>query len=534
MLTERLLGVLPILLHPNPQDLLVIGLGSGVTLGAALASGEVRGADVVEISPEVVEASAFFSRENGGALHAPGVRLVLGDGRSHLLLARHQYDVIVSEPSNPWMAGVAALFTREFFEAARARLKPGGLLCQWTHTYEIGESDLKSIVATFASVFPQGTMWLAGDGDLLLIGTTGADIESRLAGIATRSRLGSIPAALADVTIPSPVAPFVLLSQFAGGPAELASYGKGAAFQTDDRMSLEFTAVRAMYARSADDNATAIRALRAEGHFPHVVAALLDAGDAGSWTARGRTALKAEAYGMATESFRGAVALDSRAIDALRGASEAAAGAHRLAEELKWLEALVAGEPANVPARVELSHVLAATGDSQGAIAAATEARRLDPGNPRPVEELASIFADLNDADRLAPIAADLLARFPNRDDTRYYHAVAVFLRGRAAEAADEARRLLASNPKYAKGQNLLGAACATIEQFECARTAFQASIELAPRDPSPYVNLGVFYLQRGDATAAAGYFAEALALDPASVGARDGLARTRAALATR
>ena len=394
MLTQRLLGLLPVLLHANPQDMLVIGLGSGVTLGSALASGEVRHADVVEISPEVVEASAFFSRENGEALHAPGVRLVIGDGRSHLLLTTHQYDVIVSEPSNPWMAGVAALFTREFFEAARARLKPDGLLCQWAHAYEISASDLESIVGTFASVFPQGTMWLVGDGDLLLIGTTGADIESRLAGIAKRSLIGSIPAALADVAIASSAAPFVLVSQFAGGPAELASYSKGAALQTDDRMSLEFTAVRAMYTRSASDNATTIRALTSDGQLPRTVSSLLDAGDVHSWMTRGRTGLRARAYAMAYESFRHAVALDSRATDALRGASEAAAGAHRLDEVQRWLEALVAEQPANVSARVELSHVLAAAGDATKAIAAATEASRLEPDNPRPVEELASIFAD--------------------------------------------------------------------------------------------------------------------------------------------
>ena len=382
MLTQRLLGLLPVLLHPNPQDLLVIGLGSGVTLGSALASGEVRHADVVEISPEVVEASAFFSRESGGALQAPGVRLVIGDGRSHLLLTTRRYDVIISEPSNPWMAGVAALFTREFFEAARARLKPDGLLCQWAHTYEISASDLKSIVGTFTSVFPQGTMWLVGDGDLLLIGTTGADIESRLAGIADRSRIGSIPAALTDVAIAPSAAPFVLLSQFAGGPAALAAYSRGAALQTDDRMSLEFTAVRAMYARSAGDNATAIRALGAEGRLPRIVSSTLNAADAQSWTARGRTGLKAEAYGMAYESFRRAVALDSRATDALRGASQAAAGSRRLADVQRWLEALVAEEQANVPARVELAHVLAAAGDATNAIAAATEASRLEPEIP--------------------------------------------------------------------------------------------------------------------------------------------------------
>src|SRR6185295_16934991 len=105
MLTQRLLGLLPVLLHRDPRTICIIGLGSGVTLGSALASPHVRQADVVEISPEVVDASALFSRENGGALRDPRVRLVVGDGRAHLMLTTRTYDVIVSEPSNPWMAG---------------------------------------------------------------------------------------------------------------------------------------------------------------------------------------------------------------------------------------------------------------------------------------------------------------------------------------------------------------------------------------------------------------------------------------------
>ncbi len=78
------------------------------------------------------------------------------------------------------MAGVASLFTREFFEAARARLKPDGLLCQWAHTYDISPGDLQSIVRTFGSVFPQGTLWMVGGGDLLLIGARDGDILPRL------------------------------------------------------------------------------------------------------------------------------------------------------------------------------------------------------------------------------------------------------------------------------------------------------------------------------------------------------------------
>ena len=171
-----------------------------------------------------------------------GVRnLIVGDGRSHLLLTRRHYDVIVSEPSNPWMAGVASLFTREFFEAARARLRPGGLLCQWAHTYDISQADLQSIVRTFGSVFPHGSLWLVGEGDLLLIGATDSDIDAKLAAVAEGARKGSTPAMLASLGISETAAPFSLLSLYAGGAHELERYGGDAAIQTDDRMALEYS-----------------------------------------------------------------------------------------------------------------------------------------------------------------------------------------------------------------------------------------------------------------------------------------------------
>ena len=128
MLTQKLLAHLPLLLHPDPHSVYIIGLGSGVTLGSALTH-PIDRATVSEISPEVVAASNAFTAENHGALGDPRARLIVGDGRSHLLLSDQRYDVIISEPSNPWMAGVSALFTREFFAAARERLQPGGILC---------------------------------------------------------------------------------------------------------------------------------------------------------------------------------------------------------------------------------------------------------------------------------------------------------------------------------------------------------------------------------------------------------------------
>ncbi len=533
MLTQRLLGLLPTLLHPAPRDALVIGLGSGVTADAVLASGEVRHLDIVEISPEVAEASAYFTRENHDVLSKPSVRLLIGDGRSHLRLSARQYDVIISEPSNPWMAGVAALFTREFFEAARARLRPQGIFCQWSHTYEIAERDLQSIVRTFASVFPDGTMWLVGEGDLLLIGSVTPGIHERVATIIDRSQLGSVPALLADLGVPPSAAPAVLLSLFAGGTRELSRLGSDATLQTDDRMSLEFTAARAMHA-PPEGQAARLRTIAAGAELPAAAASVVRNARADDWIASGDAALRAEAFAVAHESFRRAAALDSRSARALRGSTEAAAAMQRLAGEIQWLKTLAVAEPGNAAVRVELSHVMAAIGDAEGAIAAALDAARMAPASAEPLEQLASVFADLGDTLRLTSVADDLVSGFPARNEGQYYRAAALMLAGKAEDAERAVRTLLSLDPQHAKGLNLLGVICAGSGNGECARKSFAESMSVNPRDPSVYVNLGHLSLDEGHAAEAAALFGEALALDPMDEAAKRGFADARAAQRTR
>jgi spermidine synthase len=529
MLTQRLLGLLPVLLHGKATDVCVIGLGSGVTSGAVLAPGTVRRADVVEISPEVVEASHLFDRENGSVLSRPEVRLIVGDGRSHLKFTPRRYDVIVSEPSNPWMAGVAALFTREFFEAARSRLKPGGLLCQWAHTYDISNADLRSIVRTFESVFPQGTMWMVGEGDLLLIGGADDAAPPALDGLAERWRLGTVPAALEDVGVGGSGTPFALLSLFAGGPREVRQFAADAQVQTDDRVALEFSAPRGIYGRAANENGAAIRRLLTDPPAA-VKDALANATDA-DWTTRGRMELKAEAYTFAYDAFRQAVALNPRNADALSGLSQAAAVARRTDDELRWLAALAAADPRNAAVRIEQSHLLAATGDFDAAAKAAAAALDAAPESPEAGEQLASVLADAGDVARLTDMADALVRRFPERPTSLYYRASAWFMAGRAAEAAEAARQIVAAHPGDAKALNLLGAACATLGDHTCARSALEASIRANPRDSSAYVNLGTFLMQSGDAAGAEARFAEALSVDPTSAAARSGLSQARTAL---
>ncbi len=266
MLTQKMVAHLPLLLHDNPREVMIVGLGSGATVGSALRHPIAR-ADVLEISPEVVAASSFFVAENYDALKDPRTNLIVGDGRSHLLLTNRKYDVIISEPSNPWIAGVAALFTREFFSGARDRLAAGGIMCQWANAYNISDADLRSIAATFTSVFPNGSVWLVGGDDVLFVGSE-APIDARLAGIERNWRRPGVADDLAKVSV---LDPFSILSLYMGGPAELDRYAQGARAFSDDRMTLEFSAPRELHRRSGGENAATLGAMLEKDGGPDVV-----------------------------------------------------------------------------------------------------------------------------------------------------------------------------------------------------------------------------------------------------------------------
>lgn len=157
MFTQVLLAQLPMLLHPDPKQVMVLGLASGVTSGEVLHYGIER-LDVLEINPQDVKASEFFKPWNGNVLADARMRLIIQDAKAHLLLSGSKYDVIISEPSNPWMNGLAELFTREFFERAKASLNEGGILVEFLHSYQMDWDTFSMIGRTFSGVFPEGML----------------------------------------------------------------------------------------------------------------------------------------------------------------------------------------------------------------------------------------------------------------------------------------------------------------------------------------------------------------------------------------
>jgi spermidine synthase len=248
MPTQILVGLLPVLLHPGrEQQVFVVGYGSGVTIGAIAQAEQVSRIDVAELEPAVLEAAdAYFAEVSHRPAADRRVHRFLGDGRSVLLASDRRYDVIVSEPSNPWIAGVASLFTADFYAAARRRLAPGGVFCQWAQLYELGPARVKMIYRTFAGAFRHVYAFTPGDEttDTILLGS---DAPLRLDLSALRRTMAR-PALAAELARADVAAPEQLVASLMLGPGEIASFTAGAELNTDDNARLEHTAPRDLLA----------------------------------------------------------------------------------------------------------------------------------------------------------------------------------------------------------------------------------------------------------------------------------------------
>jgi spermidine synthase len=377
MQTQLTLGHLPLLLHPDPTSVLVIGLGSGITAGA-VARHPIRQLDVVEIEPAVVEASRFFTRENGNVLKDPRVRLVLGDARNFLLTAPARYDIIISEPSNPWIGGIASLFSLESFQLARDHLRPGGLMAQWVQSYNLRPEDLKMIVQTFRRVFPDTSIWQVGSVDYLLLGRAEpAPVDLVL----LKTRHQDNAALREDLTRTGVKDWPGVLSYFVLGGADAARFSDGAAVNTDDRLTLEFSAPRGLYLDTSLSNFRLLRSFRT-AELPELTPEsrrLMDRPQARY--AIGVTDLWRRIWDDALVQFRRALELEPNYTAAMLGSGQASYGLGRPADALGFARTALAREPRNVDALYLAGLAAAALDDRAQALAYLQEASTLAPAN---------------------------------------------------------------------------------------------------------------------------------------------------------
>ncbi len=236
MTTQILLAHVPLILHKDPKKVMVLGLASGVTSGSALKY-DLDRLDALELSPAVLEASRFFKDASGLDYEDPRLRIIINDGRNHLALGEDKYDVIISEPSNPWQAGQGIMFTREFYEIMKNSLNPGGVALAWIDVYNMDERTLAMALRTFCSVFPSVTLWESTPmSDYLLFGSN-EPLKVSCQSLAAKFENEKIRQDLARAD----VNPDNLLARFVMNEERIMELVGDGPLQVDDRRQFEFT-----------------------------------------------------------------------------------------------------------------------------------------------------------------------------------------------------------------------------------------------------------------------------------------------------
>lgn len=240
--TQFLLAHLPMMAKPDAKKAFVLGFGSGITAGALLGH-PVEQITIAENCQPVLDASYLFEKWNRGVLTNSRTRLFKDDARAVLKLNPDKYDIIISEPSNPWVAGIGSVFSKEFYELAASRLTEGGIMAQWFHQYEMSDNIVLMVLRTFGTVFPHVELWDSQAGDIVLLGSMKPWESSPAQYQKVYDRPGP-RGDLSDVGMASAVS--VWMRQIASQKTGFAIPGDGPV-QTDEFPLLEYHAPRAFF-----------------------------------------------------------------------------------------------------------------------------------------------------------------------------------------------------------------------------------------------------------------------------------------------
>lgn len=412
MTTQVLAGHLPLLVRPQARDVMIVGYASGITAGAA-ARHDVERIDCVEIEPAMEPASEFFVTENYAVRRDPRFSLVLDDARAYQLTTSRRYDVIISEPSNPWQAGSSRLFTREAFDNARRNLAPGGVMAQWMHLYGVDPETFRLVARTFLSVFPHATLWAdPGFPDVIFIGSDAPIELDPAATAAAMSSDGRVAASLARIGYPDAGS---LGRAFLLGSDELREFAGTGPLNTDDRPLLEYRAPLSLYSRTAlQDNLAALFAAKAPESFPAV------------------TAVEAGAAATAT------LLTDWGRKLAERGLTANARGALLRATEM---------DPANAEAAFLLGLLRLQGGDGPGAIEAFERTVARDPGRGEVHANLGTLYLQTGNRARAFDSLQMALAAGHDSAGLRNNLAVLHAMDGRLPQAVEEAQQAVRLDP---------------------------------------------------------------------------------------
>ncbi|MEJ2171347.1 MAG: fused MFS/spermidine synthase [Woeseiaceae bacterium] len=376
--TQLLLSYLPGFHHPAAENVLVIGYGSGVTTGVATVFPQTRRVDTVEIEPAIIGAAPWFEDYNRGSWKHPKVRIIENDARNFLNVAGQTYDIIISEPSNPWIAGIGNLFTAEFYELAARSLNPDGIFAQWLPLYELSPDNVRMVLAEIQRRFAEVSVWHMDSGDIIVL----ASRRPLQLDVRAIDRLWASDASVRRdfrefLALDEPLS---LLAHYVTATDGVRAFSESAPRNTDDKPLLEYSAPRNLYAQTLALNVELLN----EHRDRLLPAGLPDAVRERAYVAIIDPLLRMDRFDFASLAVE-ELARMQRASDTSLYLSMASATIHttqfRSAEEALEKSAAPAGDPDDYAAyREELKgRLLERRGDRTAAIAHYTQAVGLNP-----------------------------------------------------------------------------------------------------------------------------------------------------------
>jgi spermidine synthase len=456
MPTQILIGTLPLLARQQTDDVLLIGLGSGVTLGS-VEQFPVKRVTCVELEPAVVEATRYFEDVNNRPLEDPRLRLISNDGRNFIFTTEEKFDVIISEPSNPWLTGVANLFTLEYFKRGAAALKDNGIFSQWLQLYEMAPEDVRALVATFRAAFPYVYIFRGAEGDLMLLGSKS---EQRLEMPVLRSHFDD-PKIAADLKRINATRPADIISRFYLGPEEVSRLSDGMPLNTDNNALIEFNAPRRVGTaeETVEQNVKQLLAY-ATSPLPYL---------------GGASAMASNNADLLTEAALGAVKRDDRA-----RAEQFVNYSLQLAETAQ--------------AHSMLGELRFARGDESSALDEWQAALELDPKHFYTLVNMGKLYLTKQDAPRAASYLERAIEIDPASARAHHLRGLAYQATGDNARAALEYRKALPDAAYTRSVQTFylnFGAALSQIGLYEEAVEMLEEFVRYQPADFDGHYQLG-------------------------------------------
>ncbi len=502
MPTQSLLGHLPVLAHPDPKTVMILGLASGVTPGRVLMH-PVERVDCLELSPAVVEASRYFHDISRLDFDDPRFNLIVNDGRNHLLLTDRTYDVILSEPSNPWQAGQGTLFTLEYFELMKSRLNEGGVALSWMDVYNMDADTLKLLLRTFVEVFPHVMLWeTVPNADYLLIGSA-TPFEMSVPSLS--ERLSETPAAAKDLKAIGSHGLELLFRYMMGDGMIEKLAGKGE-LHTDDRRQLEFLTPRSVLAPFGERLPGLLEEVLYH-HEPAYDSIEMPAGERGA-------ALRSELERI--NSLR----LSARRFDLKR--LTGAAPPEEIIEEGMELIDRLAGRYPSRSLRIDLGHYinnlgrgLALKGEREAAMELYKRSYKTNPESGMAPLYIAHYHLVEDKLEEARLWAERSLAAAPGNHMARMVLAQAARREGDAAEEERQALLALQSWPEHAPYRIILGRALSDQSKFTEAVLVFEDVLAEHPENSDGHYFLGVALFNLGDFEESAKHLAAARRVDP-------------------